>query len=118
MELDTTKSEETKDGLNNTFGNTDHAGGEGTADSSTQELGIGQDTSTEDEEAKHPGETWLSNTDTLPYVSWLAKDHGHGEEDWEGVEAVHMQHLHCRPVVDLRTLLHQGQIPSLAITKQ
>ena len=90
MELNTAKGEETKDGLNDTLSNTDHAGGEGTADSSAQELGIGQDTSTKDEETKHPGEPWLSNAHTLAYVCWLTKHHGHSEEDGEGVEAVHM----------------------------
>ena len=79
MELNTAKYEETKDGLNETLGITDHAGGEGTADSSTQELGIGQDTSTE--ETKLPGEPWLSNAHTLAYVCRVTKHHGQGEED-------------------------------------
>ena len=88
MELNAAKGEETKDGLNDTLSNTDHAGCDGTADSSAQELCIGQDTSTE--ETKLPGEPWLSNAQTLAYVCRVTKHHGHGEEDGEGVEAVHM----------------------------
>ena len=99
MKFNSSKGEEAEDSLYHRLGNTNHAGGERGADSSAHELAPSENAAREDEQGEDGGETGRSRRQTHPDLGRLPHHHGHGEEYGERVEAVHMEHFHCRAMV-------------------
>lgn len=108
MELYSTKCEEPEDCLNNRLGHANHAGGESGAHRGAEKLGVGEDAAGEDEETEDNGEAGVEAADGVSDLGGFTEDHGHGDEDREGVVTIDIEHFNNAFVIQLRTLLDQG----------
>ena len=115
MELDTAECEEAEDGLEDGLGHAHEAGGEGGADRGAEELGVGEDTARDYEEAKHEAESGLQPVKGLADGGRLPQDYAEGQKDGQGVVAVHEDHLQDTLVALFRAFLYKSEVASLLI---
>ena len=113
MKLDPAECEEAEDGLEDRLGHTHQAGGQGGADSGAQELGVGEDTARDDQEAEHEAELGVKVVQRLAYGGRLPEDDAQGQEDGQRVVAVHVDHLQDALVALLGAFLDKREVPGL-----
>lgn len=78
MKLDAAECEESEDSLEDRLGHTHEAGGQGGADSRAQELGVGEHTAGDNQEAEHEAELGVQGVQRLAYGGGLPEDDAQG----------------------------------------
>ena len=113
MKLDPTECEEAKDCLEDGLGHPHQTGGQGGADRGAEELGVGENTARDDQEAKHEAELGVKIVQRLAYGGRLSEDDAQGQEDGQRVVAVHVDHLQDALVALLGAFLDKREVTGL-----